>query len=189
MIPKRRIVVGATGASGMPLLRRCLEVLRAIDDVEVLLVMSENAKLTLSLETDWAVDEIEGLADVVYRPDQLDAAPASGTFETMGMLVVPCSMKTVAGINSGYSSDLVLRAADVAIKEHRPLVLAPRESPMSPIHLRNLRDLSMIPGVWIVPPMLTFYHHPQSIDDMVDHIVAKLLAPFGIEMPGYRRWA
>ena len=185
---ERRIVVGATGASGMPLLRRSLEVLRGMDDLETLLVMSDNAKLTLGLETDWALEELEGLADVVYRPDQLDAAPSSGTFETIGMLIVPCSMKTVAGINAGYSSDLLLRAADVTIKEHRPLVLAARESPMSPIHLRNLRDLSMIPGVWIVPPMLTFYHRPASIDDMVDHIVAKLLAPFGIDMPGYRRW-
>ena len=104
------------------------------------------------------------------------------------MLIVPCSMKTAAGIRSGYADSLILRAADVTIKEQRPLVLAARETPMSAIHLQNLADLSRLPGVRIIPPMLTFYHRPESIEDMVDHIAAKLLEPFGVEVRGYRRW-
>ena len=105
------------------------------------------------------------------------------------MVIVPCSMKTIAGIHSGYAENLLLRAADVTIKEQRPLVLAAREAPLSPIHLRNLQELSMMPGVRIIPPMMTFYHCPESIDEMVYHLAAKLLEPFGIEAKEYRRWA
>ena len=104
------------------------------------------------------------------------------------MLIVPCSMKTIAGIHSGYADNLILRAADVTIKEQRTLVLAARETPLSPIHLRNLQELAMIPGVRIIPPMMTFYHRPDGIEDMVYHIAAKLLEPFGIEAMNYRRW-
>lgn len=104
------------------------------------------------------------------------------------MVIVPCSMKTIAGIHSGYAENLLLRAADVTIKEQRPLVLAARETPLSPIHLRNLQELSMMPGVRIIPPMMTFYHCPESIDEMVYHLAAKLLEPFGIEAKEYRRW-
>ena len=101
---------------------------------------------------------------------------------------MPCSMKTAAGICSGYADNLILRAADVTIKEQRPLVLAARETPLSPIHLRNLAELSRMPGVRIIPPMMTFYQRPETIDDMVRHMAARLLEPFGIETEGYRRW-
>ena len=104
------------------------------------------------------------------------------------MVIVPCSMKTAAGIVSGYTDNLLLRAADVTIKEKRPLVLAARETPMSEIHLRNLYELSRLSNVWIVPPMMTFYQKPESIDDMVTHLAAKLLSPFGVEVKEYRRW-
>ena len=104
------------------------------------------------------------------------------------MLVVPCSMKTAAGICAGYADNLLLRAADVTIKEHRPLVLAARETPMSAIHLRNLHELAMLPTVRVIPPMLTFYHKPETIDEMVYHIAAKLVEPFGVEAKEYRRW-
>lgn len=104
------------------------------------------------------------------------------------MLIVPCSMKTIAGINSGYTDNLILRAADVTIKEHRTLVLAARETPLSSIHLRNMHELSKIPCVRIIPPMMTFYNMPENIDDMIYHIAAKLLEPFGIEAKEYRRW-
>ena len=131
---------------------------------------------------------MEALADHVLQPVEIGAGPASGSFRTAGMVIVPCSMKTIAGIHSGYAENLLLRAADVTIKEQRPLVLAAREAPLSPIHLRNLQELSMMPGVRIIPPMMTFYHCPESIDEMVYHLAAKLLEPFGIEAKEYRRW-
>ena len=151
--------------------------------------MTESARLTLESETTWKVEEVEALADHVLKPEEIGAGPASGSFRTAGMVIVPCSMKTIAGIHSGYAENLLLRAADVTIKEQRPLVLAAREAPLSPIHLRNLQELSMMPGVRIIPPMMTFYHCPESIDEMVYHLAAKLLEPFGIEAKEYRRWA
>lgn len=185
----RRIVVGATGASGIPLLVKCLELIRESSNWESALILSDSAKLTAGYECgEKATEYISSLADTVYEPSDIDAAPASGTYPTEGMLIVPCSMKTLAGIHSGYADNLLLRAADVAIKEQRPLVLCVRETPLSPIHLRNMQELSMIAGVHIVPPMMTFYHKPKSIDDMVYHIAAKLLEPFGIAAGEFRRW-
>ena len=139
-------------------------------------------------ETDWSVSQVEALADEVLEQDNIGAGPASGSYRTEGMVIVPCSMKTAAGIVSGYTDNLLLRAADVTIKEKRPLVLAARETPMSEIHLRNLYELSRLSNVWIVPPMMTFYQKPESIDDMVTHLAAKLLSPFGVEVKEYRRW-
>ncbi|MGI6590621.1 MAG: UbiX family flavin prenyltransferase [Eggerthellaceae bacterium] len=184
----RRLVVGITGASGTPLALHCLQVLNAMDEIEVHLIATEAAKLTAVYESDLPFSGIEALADVVHDERSLDAALASGTFPTLGMLIVPCSMKTVAGIASGYSDNLLLRAADVTLKEQRPLVLAARETPLSPIHLRNLETLSRLPQVHIVPPMLTYYTKPKSIHDMEHHLVGKLLAPFGIEVPDLRIW-
>lgn len=184
----RRIVVGATGASGAPLLVRCLQAIAAAEGYEAHLVATRDFRMTLGHETGLSYDEVRAMAACAWEPDNLGAPPASGTFRTEGMVVVPCSMKTAAGICSGYSENLLLRAADVCVKEHRPLVLAARESPLSPIHLRNLHELSLMPGVRVVPPMLTYYHHPESIEDMADHVVAKLLEPFGIEKKGFRRW-
>lgn len=186
---KKRIVVGSTGASGLPILVKCLELIQMQPDFESWLIMSESAKLTLEQETKYTVKEIYALADRVLEPGQIGAGPASGSFRTEGMLIVPCSMKTIAGIHSGFAQDLLLRAADVSIKEQRPLVLAVRETPLSTIHLRNMQELSMLPGVRIIPPMMTFYHQPDSIDDMICHIAAKLLEPFGIEVKEYKRWA
>ena len=185
---KKRIVVGATGASGLPILVECLKLIRMQPEYESWLVMSESARLTLKHETTLSVEEVEAYADHVLQTEDIGAGPASGSFRTEGMLVVPCSMKTVAGIYAGYAENLLLRAADVTIKEHRPLVLAARETPLSAIHLRNLYELSKLPDVRIIPPMMTFYHMPESIEDMVYHTAAKLLEPFGIEAKGYRRW-
>lgn len=184
----KKIIVAATGASGMPLLQECLKMIRAVPSYDSVLIMSKSAVLTLEHETGWKKEEIEELADEVFSPDEIGAGPASGSYRTAGMLVVPCSMKTVAGICSGYADNLILRSADVTIKEQRPLVLAARETPLSAIHLQNLLTLSRIPGVHIIPPMLTFYHKPESIQDMVHHIASKLLEPFGIDPEGYRRW-
>lgn len=185
---KKRIIIGATGASGMPLLKRCLEIIKAEGNFESYLILSKSAEITIEHEMKIKIGEIKKLADYVLSQENIGAGPASGSFKNEGMLIVPCSMKTAAGIYSGYTDNLILRSADVAIKEQRKLVLAVRESPLSQIHLRNLYELSKIPNVRIIPPMLTFYHMPESIDDMVNHIAAKLLEPFGIEMEGYRRW-
>ena len=185
---KKRIIVGATGASGMPVLVKCLELIREQREMESYLIMSESAKLTLEQETEMTPEQVGNLADVVLEERDIGARPASGSFQTEGMLIVPCSMKTVAGIHSGYGENLILRAADVTVKEHRTLVLAARETPLSGIHLRNLQELSMLPGVRIIPPMMTFYHRPQTIDEMVYHVAARLVEPFGIEAKEYRRW-
>ncbi len=185
---KKRIIVGATGASGIPLLVKCLELIRKADGFESWLILSDSALLTMRQETDLTKEEMEQMADHALSPEEIGAGPASGSFQTAGMLIVPCSMKTIAGIHGGYGENLILRAADVTIKEQRPLVLAARETPLSPIHLRNLKELSMIPGVRIIPPMLTFYHRPKTIDEMVYHMAAKLVEPFGIEAKEYQRW-
>lgn len=185
---KKRMIVGATGASGLPILIKCLELIQAEPEFESWLIMSESAKLTLAHETKASGAQVEALADHVLSQEEIGAGPASGSFKTEGMLIVPCSMKTVAGIHSGYAENLILRAADVTIKEQRKLILAARETPLSAIHLRNLQELSMMPGVRIIPPMMTFYHMPETIDEMVYHIAAKLVEPFGIEAKEYRRW-
>lgn len=185
---KKRLIIGATGASGIPILIQCLKLVQEQKDFESYLVMTDSAKLTLEHETKMKVEEVEKLADHVLDSREIGAGPASGSFQTEGMLIVPCSMKTIAGIHSGYADNLILRAADVTIKEQRPLVLAARETPLSAIHLRNLQELAMIPNVRIIPPMMTFYHMPESIEEMMYHIAAKLLEPFGIEAKEYRRW-
>lgn len=185
---KKKIVVGTTGASGLPVLIECLKLIRDSTDYTSHLIMSGNAKLTLMHETDKTVEEVYALADDVSEPTEIGAKPASGSYQTEGMLIVPCSMKTLAGIHSGYADNLLLRAADVTIKEQRKLVLAVRETPLSAIHLRNMQELAMIPGVRIVPPMLTYYIKPKSIEEMTYHVAAKLVEPFGIEVPEYRRW-
>lgn len=187
-VMKKRIIVGASGASGLPLLIQCLKLIRESAQFESYLIMSEGAKLTLQHECSCSLDEVYALADHTFEPAEIGAQPASGSFRTEGMLIVPCSMKTLAGIHSGYADNLLLRAADVTLKEHRTLVLAARESPLSSIHLRNLYELSMMQGVRIIPPMLTYYIRPESVDEMTAHSAAKLVEPFGIEAPGYRRW-
>lgn len=185
---KKRMIVAASGASGSPLLIQCLKIIREDGFFKTDLIMSEGAKVTLKHETDMTVEEVYALADHVYEPGQIGEKPASGSYRTEGMLIVPCSMKTLAGICGGYAQSLLLRAADVTIKEQRTLVLAARETPLSAIHLRNLHELSMLPGVRIIPPMLTYYIKPKTVEEMTYHTAAKLLEPFGIEAPDYKRW-
>lgn len=172
----------------MPVLIKCLELIHKQPEFESWLIMSDNAKMTLAQETSWSEKEVNALADYTVDIKEIGAGPASGSFRTEGMLIVPCSMKTLAGIHSGYADNLLLRAADVTLKEQRTLVLAARETPLSSIHLRNMYELSMIPGVRIIPPMMTFYHKPENIEEMTYHIAAKLVEPFGIEAEEYRRW-
>lgn len=185
---KKRIVIGLSGASGAPLAIDVLDVLKCFSEWETNLVYTSEFERTLEIETNRKIEEILALSERSYCINSMDAAIASGTFQTEGMIIVPCSMKTVAGIASGYSENLLLRAADVTLKEGRKLVLVPRETPMSQVHLRNLLKLSDM-GVRILPPMLTFYTKPSSIKDMIRHITAKALSEFGIETPEFRRWA
>lgn len=184
---KKRIVIGMSGASGAILGIEALRIFRELGGYETHLIVSTGAKLTIALETGATLDEVRGLADVVHDNANLGAAVASGSFRTMGMLVVPCSMKTVAGIAHGFSDNLLLRAADVMLKEGRPLVLMPRETPLSIIHLRNLLAAAEA-GAAIVPPMVTHYHGPTSIADMNRHLLGKALGRMGIDLPGMRRW-
>lgn len=184
---KKRIVIGMSGASGAILGIEALRIFRELGGYETHLIVSTGAELTIALETGATLDEVRGLADVVHDNANLGAAVASGSFRTMGMLVVPCSMKTVAGIAHGFSDNLLLRAADVMLKEGRPLVLMPRETPLSIIHLRNLLAAAEA-GAAIVPPMITHYHGPTSIADMNRHLLGKALGRMGIDLPGMRRW-
>lgn len=184
---KKRIVIGMSGASGAPLTLDVLRELQRHDDWESHLVVSHAAERALRAETSVSLESLCKMADVCYDVEDIGAAIASGTFRTEGMIVVPCSMKTLAGIANGYADNLLLRAADVTLKQHRRLVLAVRETPMHAIHLRNLLEVVQM-GAVALPPMMTFYTRPTNIDDMVHHITGKLLDEFGIETVDFRRW-
>lgn len=171
---KTRIIVGITGASGILIAVELLKRLKKIETVETHLIVTDGGELTIRDETDFDVYEIKRLADVVYDVNQMDASIASGSFLVDGMVVVPCTMKTVAGIAAGYCENLLLRAADVCIKESRKLVLIPREMPFSRIHLRNMKELADL-GVVIMPPVMTFYNQPATIEGQINHIVNKIL--------------
>lgn len=184
---KRRLIVAITGASGSALAYKLLDTLGKVPDLETHLVVSSGAKITMEHELPGQWEEVRQLANFVHDNDDIGACLASGSFRCSGMVIIPCSMKTVAGIYNGYCENLILRAADVTIKEGRPLILVPRESPLSPIHLRNLHELSKM-GVAVIPPMMTFYNHPQSIDDMVFHLVVRIMDRLGFACEGARRW-
>jgi len=149
--------------------------------------MSKWAKTTIELETPYTAQDVAALADVVHSPADQAATISSGSFRTDGMIVIPCSMKTLAGIRAGYAEGLVGRAADVVLKEGRKLVLVPRETPLSTIHLENMLALSRM-GVAMVPPMPAYYNHPQTADDITQHIVTRVLDQFGLEHSKARRW-
>ena len=183
----RRIVLGMTGATGAVLGIQLLRRLQQCPDVETHLVLSRWARATIHLETELSARDVEGLADIVYSWDDQAAAISSGSFRIDGMVIAPCSMKTLAGIRTGYADGLIARAADVTLKEHRRLVLVPRETPLSQIHLDNMLTLARM-GASIVPPMPAFYNHPASIGDIVDHVVTRILDQFDIESPGAQRW-
>ncbi|MCJ0874028.1 bagremycin/ferroverdin biosynthesis UbiX family decarboxylase BagM/FevK [Streptomyces sp. AP-93] len=182
-----RLIVGMTGATGAVLGVRLLTELRRNPQVETHLVLSRWARATVELETGLSGHEVAALADVTYSPDDQGAAISSGSFPVDGMVVIPCSMKTLAGIRAGYAEGLIARAADVTLKERRRLVMVPRETPLNEIHLENMLALARM-GASIVPPMPAFYNRPGTVDDIVDHIVARVLDQFGIEVPGARRW-
>jgi 4-hydroxy-3-polyprenylbenzoate decarboxylase len=151
------------------------------------LVLSRWARATIHLETELSARDVAGLADVVYSSDDQAAAISSGSFLVDGMVIVPCSMKTLAGIRTGYADGLIARAADVTLKERRRLVLVPRETPLSEVHLDNMLALARM-GASIVPPMPAFYNQPASIDDIVGHIVTRIMDQLGFESPTATRW-
>ena len=176
----KRLIVGVSGASGATLAVELLRQLQAHPEVETHLIVSKGGRMTLRQEMDMGLNELKALASVCHENSNIGASVASGSFKTMGMIIVPCSMKTVAGIVSGYSDNLLLRAADVCMKEQRKLVLVTRESPFSTIHLRNLYEASKL-GAVILPPMLTYYNHPQSVEDMTRHTVRRILSQFDLD--------
>ena len=183
----RRLVVGVTGSSAPQLGLVLLEVLREIDDIEVHLVVSAGAERTIELELGMKRADVEALADVVYDPQDMAAAISSGSFLTTGMVVCPCSMKTLASIATGLSLDLVARAADVTLKERRPLVLVTRETPLNLVHIRNMETVTLA-GATVLPPMPAFYHQPATITDLLRQTAGKVLDQFGIEHDAFTRW-
>lgn len=184
---RRRLVVGLTGSSAPQLGLALLLALQGIEDVETHLVVSEGARLSLELEAGVTVAQVEALADQSYSSSDLGAAISSGSFQAIGMVVMPCSMRTLAAVATGLTSDLVSRAADVALKERRTLVLVPRETPLNLVHLRNMETVTLA-GAVVLPPMPAFYHRPRTIDDLLDHTVGKVLDQFAIQHSLYRRW-
>ena len=184
----RRIVVGLSGATGAIYGIRLLQVLQPRSDVETHLVISDPAKETIRLETDWTIPQVEALATKTYAVADLAAAISSGSFKTDGMVVVPCSMKTLSAIANSYNDNLLVRAADVTLKERRRLILVPRETPLHAGHLRIML-LATEMGAILVPPTPAFYNHPTSLDDIVNHTVGRLLDLLGIETQGLlKRW-
>lgn len=188
MSKKKRLVIGVSGASGIPLAKRLLEELKKFDEIETHLILTNGAKVTIPMECDMTVEAFLALADVCYEPEDIGAAVASGSYDTLGMIVVPCSMKTLAGMAHGYTDNLLLRAADVCMKEQHRLLVVPRETPMSVIHLDNLAYLSKVPGVMILPPVVSYYHRPKTLEEMETQFVGKMLRVFGLEIDGYYHW-
>ena len=182
-----RIVVGVTGASGVIMSRYLLKALKSVDNCEVHLVVSEGARKTWELETGLPLSTLLNLADHVHDNKNQAASIASGSFVTDGMIIMPCSMKSLAGIVCGYADDLIQRSADVCLKEGRKVVLVPREMPFGKVHLRNLLHASDL-GCVIVPPVLTFYNHPETIEDQISHITGKILLQCGRRQEGFRPW-
>jgi len=188
MKPKapRRLVVGISGASGVIYGVRLLELLRE-SDIETHLVMSKSAEMTLAYETDLKAKDIRALASVRHPIADIGANISSGSFKTMGMVVVPCSIRTMSEIASGVTSTLLSRAADVVLKERRPLVLALRETPLHAGHLRTMVNLADM-GAIVAPIVPAFYNRPQTVDDIINHTVGRLLDLFGIDTDVVKRW-
>lgn len=185
----KRLIVGISGASGAIYGVRLLQVLRDVAGVETHLVMSQAARQTLSLETDLSLRDVQALADVVHDARDIAASISSGSFKTAGMVILPCSIKTLSGIVNSYTDTLVTRAADVVLKERRPLVLCVRETPLHLGHLRLMTQAAEL-GAVIMPPVPAFYHRPQTLDDVINQTVNRVLDQFDIDLPEdlFTRW-
>ena len=182
----KKIIIGMTGASGSIFGLRLLEALKK-SDVETHVIASKWAQRTMEHETSYSLDNLKDLANVYYGPGDMGAQISSGSYVTEGMVIVPCSARSVAAIATGFGEHLVHRAADVILKERRCLVLVVRETPLNDIHLENLLKLSRM-GVTILPPVPAFYNHPKTLDDMINHIIVRILDQFSIETDFAKRW-
>ena len=176
---KSRLIIGITGASGAPLAVELLKQLQNIPQVETHVILSHCGELTLGHEMNMTRKSLAALCTRLYDNEDYGAGPASGSFQTLGMVIIPCSMKTLAGVVSGYCDTLLLRAADVTLKERRKLVLVPRECPFSTIHLRNLHDISQL-GAVVIPPVPAYYNHPTTVEEVNRHIAGKVLSQFDL---------
>lgn len=183
----KRLVVGITGASGVILGIRLLQVVREARLAETHLIVSAAGKATIAQETDWKVSDVEALANKAYDARDVGAAIASGSFVTAGMVIIPCSVKTLSAVANSYSADLVARAADVTLKEGRPLALVLRETPLHVGHIKLMERAAEI-GAVILPPVPAFYPRPQTVDELVDNIVGRVLLRLGIENDLYHEW-
>ncbi|AIU73549.1 3-octaprenyl-4-hydroxybenzoate carboxy-lyase [Hafnia alvei FB1] len=185
----KRLIIGISGASGAIYGVRLLEVLQGVPDIETHLIMSNAARQTLALETDLQLRDVQSLADVVHDSRDIAASVSSGSFKTAGMVILPCSMKTLSGIVHSYTDNLLTRAADVVLKEHRRLVLCVRETPLHLGHLRMMTTAAEL-GAIVMPPVPAFYHRPQTLQDIIDQTVNRVIDQFDIEMPEdlFTRW-
>ena len=183
----RRLIVGLSGATGSIFGIRILEVLQPIPDIETHLVMSKAAKMTLQVETPHSAKDVEGMADVVHDINNIGASIASGSFRTAGMVIAPCSMKSMGGIVLSVGGDLLVRASDVILKERKKLVLVVRETPLHLGHLESMAQLTRM-GAVIFPPVPAFYHRPKTLDDVINQTVARILDQFEIETDMFSRW-
>lgn len=184
---KKRLIIGMTGATGQIYGVRMLEILKEIEDVETHLIMSDWSRKTLAIETDFDCEYVEGLADYVYGFNDLEAPISSGSFQCFGMIILPCSIKTMSAIANSFSINLIIRAADVTLKERRPLVLCVRECPLHLGHLRLMSQVAEI-GAIIFPPVPSYYSRPQTIDDIVTQTVCRTLEQCGIKSGFIKRW-
>jgi 4-hydroxy-3-polyprenylbenzoate decarboxylase len=183
----QRLIIGISGASGVIYGIRTLEALAQDKSIETHLVLTPSAKATISQETEWSVSAVEALADVVHKPGDIGASIASGSFTTMGMIVAPCSIKTLSGIANSYDADLMTRAADVQLKEGRPVLLLVRETPLHIGHLRLMVQAAEN-GAIIMPPAPAFYGNPKTVDDIVNGTVGRALARIGVQNRLYFEW-
>lgn len=185
----KRLIIGISGASGVIYGVRMLEVLRGVPDIETHLIMSNAARQTLALETDLQLRDVQSLADVVHDARDIAASISSGSFKTAGMVILPCSMKTLSGIVHSYTDNLLTRAADVVLKERRGLVLCVRETPLHLGHLRMMTTAAEL-GAIVMPPVPAFYHRPQTLQDIVDQTVNRVIDQFDIEISQdlFTRW-
>lgn len=184
---KKKLIIGITGASGVIYGIRLLEVLKEIDEIETHLILSPSARINIEIETDYKIKDVEPLADVIHKYKDQAASISSGSFKTDGMIVAPCSMKTLSAIVNSFADNLIIRAADVVLKDSRKLVLMPREVPLHVGHCKLLYEAAQL-GVIISPPMPAFYTHPQSIDDLINHTIGRILDLFDIDAGIMKRW-
>ena len=187
MINKRRLIIAITGASGVIYGIRMVEVLSSIPDIEMHLIISDSAKKTIEIETDYKISEIERMADVLHDFRDIGSPIASGSFLTEGMVIIPCTIKTMSAIANSYTDNLIIRAADVCLKERRRLILVVRETPLHLGHLRTMVNLTEM-GAIIFPPIPSFYHFPKTINDIIDQTVGKILDLFNIHVDLFKRW-